>query len=199
MAKLNFGRLDYLPNRRDIGIGDVKTEYRRLKSIAQKRLKNIKNSEFANTKTYRYYNQLFGKGHGSIRGKTETELRIMLYRLQQFVSNPRNTVSGLRRNMRSTIKEVNDYFGEEILNKNNYDEYIEFINDKSMEAIFALIPSDQVINLWAFRSKGIPTSMIHDHWNTMLKKEREIHDFINERRSQGKKIKYKEIQVIIGN
>lgn len=197
MAKLNFGRLDYLPDRKNIGIADVKVEYQRLKTIAQKRLKTMGKSEFSNSKTYQYYNRLFGKGRGSVKGKTEAQLRVMLYQVQQFTSSQRTTVSGMRSHMRSTIKQVNEQYGEEILNKDNFNQYIEFINDKSMEAIYEQIGSDQQLTLWAFRSKGVPMNVIRNQWSELLDNEESVMQYINERRKTGKKINNKQLQKLL--
>ena len=197
MAKLNFGRLDYLPDRKNIGIGDVKVEYQRLKTIAQKRLKTMGKSEFSNSKTYQYYNRLFGKGRGSVKGKTEAQLRVMLYQVQQFVSSQRTTVSGMRSHMRSTIKQVNEQYGEEILNKDNFNQYIEFINDKSMEAIYEQIGSDQQLTLWAFRSKGVPMKVIREQWSELLDNEESVKQYINERRQKGKKINNRQLKKLL--
>lgn len=197
MAKLNFGKLDYLPNRRDIGIGDVKAEYRRLKSIAQKRLKNIKNSEFANSKTYQYYNQLFGKGKGSVRGKTEAQLRKMLYQVQQFVTSKRTSVSGMRSHMRSTIKQINEMYGDEILNKDNFNEYIEFINDKSLESVFNGVDSSQIVELWALRSQGLSMNSIRKDWEQLLNNQEEVFDYLKSQKGKGKKISYNKLRELI--
>lgn len=197
MAKLNFGKLDYLPNRRDIGIGDVKAEYRRLKSIAQKRLKNIRNSEFANSKTYQYYNQLFGKGHGSVRGKTEAQLRKMLYQVQQFVTSKRTSVSGMRSHMRSTIKQINEMYGDEILNKDNFNEYIEFINDKSLESVFNGVDSSQIVELWALRSQGLSMNSIRKDWEQLLNNQDEVFDYLKSQKGKGKKISYNKLKELI--
>lgn len=197
MAKLNFGKLDYLPNRRDIGIGDVKAEYRRLKSVAQKRLKNIKNSEFADSKTYQYYNQLFGKGHGSVRGKTEEQLRKMLYQVQQFVTSKRTSVSGMRSHMRSTIKQINEMYGDEILNKDNFNEYIEFINDKSLESVFNGVDSSQIVELWALRSQGLSMNSIRKDWEQLLNNQDEVFDYLKSQKGKGKKISYNKLKELI--
>lgn len=197
MAKLNFDRLDYLPNRKAIGIGDVKVEYRRLKTIAQKRLKNIAKSEFVDSRTYQYYNAMFGKGKGGIKGKSEAQIRKMLYEVQKFVSNKQTSVSGMRSHMRSTIKQINEMYGEEILNKDNFNDYIDFINDKSLQSVFNGIDSGQVIELWAMRVKGINKNMIRQQWNNLLENRDEVVEYLNERRVKGKRIDYRQLRKLL--
>lgn len=197
MAKLNFGRLDYLPDRKNIGIGDVKVEYQRLKTIAQKRLKTMGKSEFSNSKTYQYYNRLFGKGRGSVKGKTEAQLRVMLYQVQQFVSSQRTTVSGMRSHMRSTIKQVNEQYGAEILNKDNFNEYVDFINDKSLESMFNGIDSGQIVELWALRSQGLSMNTIRKNWEELLNNQEEIFDYLQEQRKKGKKVSYNKLKKLL--
>ena len=197
MAKLNFGRLDYLPDRKNIGIADVKVEYQRLKTIAQKRLKTMGKSEFSNSKTYQYYNRLFGKGRGSVKGKTEAQLRVMLYQVQQFTSSQRTTVSGMRSHMRSTIKQVNEQYGAEILNKDNFNEYVDFINDKSLESMFNGIDSGQIVELWALRSQGLSMNTIRKNWEELLNNQEEIFDYLQEQRKKGKKVSYNKLKKLL--
>lgn len=197
MAKLNFGRLDYLPDRKNIGIADVKVEYQRLKTIAQKRLKTMGKSEFSKSKTYQYYNRLFGKGRGSVKGKTESQLRVMLYQVQQFVSSQRTTVSGMRSHMRSTIKQVNEQYGAEILNKDNFNEYVDFINDKSLESMFNGIDSGQIVELWALRSQGLSMNTIRKNWEELLNNQEEIFDYLQEQRKKGKKVSYNKLKKLL--
>lgn len=164
MARLKYPRMSYFASSTDLTFAQVRGEYNRLRSAAQKRLKRLSGTEFARSETYQYYSGAFP----SARGLSEADMRKALYDVAQFVSNDQNTLRGMRRKQEKAIAEMNSRFGEELVNKENYWDFIDFLKDKNMKDIAKGLDSDQVIELWRLREKGVPTRDIMKHFNILL-------------------------------
>lgn len=193
MATLKYNRNDYLPTRRNLSVSEVKAEYRRLKVIAQRRLERIGRTEFRQTKTYSYNVSMFGKGQGSVRGKSEAELRKMLYDLSSFVTDPSKTLTGLRERRDLTIAKINSKYGAEIVTKDNYFEFLNFLTDKSLESVFEGIDSGQELQLWEMRSKGLTTKAIRDKFADLMKDREKVLNALDKLPNR-KRISYQELE-----
>ena len=199
MAKLKYDRMSYFPDRSTLSLKEVKSEYRRLKTVAQRRLQRIGGTEFANTNTYKYNMKLFGKGKGSIKGLSERQIRKMLYQLQSFTSSDESTLTGLRKKRDNTIQRINDQYGEDIVNKQNYFEFIDFLNDKSMKSAYRGLDSGQVLELWEIRSKGLSLNTIRKDWSELLENKDEIVDYLESQKKKGKRISYQRVKGILND
>lgn len=193
MATLKYSRNDYLPTRTSLSVSQVKAEYRRLKVIAQRRLQRIGKTEFSQTKTYSYNEAMFGKGQGSVRGKSEAELRKMLYDLSSFVTDPSKTLTGLRERRDLTIAKINGTYGAEIVTKENYFEFLDFLNDKSLDSVFEGLDSGQELQLWEMRSKGLTTKAIREKFADLMKDREKVLNALNKLPNR-KRISYQELQ-----
>lgn len=193
MATLKYNRNDYLPTRTNLSVSQVKAEYRRLKVIAQRRLERIGRTEFRQTKIYGYNEAMFGKGQGSVRGKSETELRKMLYDLSSFVTDPSKTLTGLRERRDFTIAKINGKYGAEIVTKDNYFEFLDFLNDKSLESVFEGLDSGQELQLWEMRSKGLTNKAIRDKFADLMKDRENVLKALDKLPNR-KRISYQELQ-----
>lgn len=193
MATLKYNRNDYLPTRTNLSISQVKAEYRRLKVIAQRRLERIGKTEFRQTRTYSYNEAMFGKGKGSVRGKSEAELRKMLYDLSSFVTDPSKTLTGLRERRDLTIAKINGKYGAEIVTKDNYFEFLDFLNDKSLESVFEGLDSGQELQLWEMRSKGLTNKAIRGNFADLMKDRENVLKALDKLPNR-KRISYQELQ-----
>lgn len=193
MATLKYNRNDYLPTRTNLSVSQVKAEYRRLKVIAQRRLERIGKTEFRQTRTYSYNESMFGKGKGSVRGKSETELRKMLYDLSSFVTDPSKTLTGLRDRRDQTIAKINGKYGAEIVTKENYFEFLNFLNDKSMEPTFEGLDSGQELQLWEMRSKGLTNKAIRDNFADLFDNREKVLKALDKLPNR-KRISYSELE-----
>ena len=193
MATLKYNRNDYLPTRTNLSVSQVKAEYRRLKVIAQRRLERIGRTEFRQTKTYGYNEAMFGKGQGSVRGKSEAELRKMLYDLSSFVTDPSKTLTGLRERRDLTIAKINGKYGAEIVTKDNYFEFLDFLNDKSMQPTFEGLDSGQELQLWEMRSKGLTNKAIRDNFADLMKNRENVLQALDKLPNR-KRISYSELE-----
>lgn len=193
MATLKYNRNDYLPTRTNLSVSQVKAEYRRLKVIAQRRLERIGRTEFRQTRTYGYNEAMFGKGKGSVRGKSEAELRKMLYDLSSFVTDPSKTLTGLRERRDLTIAKINGKYGAEIVTKDNYFEFLDFLNDKSMQPTFEGLDSGQELQLWEMRSKGLTNKAIRDNFADLMKNRENVLQALDKLPNR-KRISYSELE-----
>ena len=193
MATLKYNRNDYLPTRTNLSVSQVKAEYRRLKVIAQRRLERIGRTEFKQTRTYGYNEAMFGKGKGSVRGKSEAELRKMLYDLSSFVTDPSKTLTGLRERRDLTIAKINSKYGAEIVTKDNYFEFLDFLNDKSMQPTFEGLDSGQELQLWEMRSKGLTNKAIRDNFADLMKNRENVLQALDKLPNR-KRISYSELE-----
>lgn len=193
MATLKYNRNDYLPTRTNLSVSQVKAEYRRLKVIAQRRLERIGKTEFRQTRTYGYNEAMFGKGKGSVRGKSEAELRKMLYDLSSFVTDPSKTLTGLRERRDLTIAKINGKYGAEIVTKDNYFEFLDFLNDRSMQPTFEGLDSGQELQLWEMRSKGLTNKAIRDNFADLMKNRENVLQALDKLPNR-KRISYSELE-----
>lgn len=169
MARLKHPRLSYFPSSTDLSASEVRSEYRRLRSAAQKRLKRLSGTEFARSDTYQYYSGAFP----SSRGLSEADMRKALYDVAQFMSNESNTLRGMRRKKESAIKEMNSRFGEDLVNDTNYWDFIDFLQDKHIKDVAKGIDSDQIIELWRLTQKGVDRKDIVRDFDLFLEKTTE--------------------------
>lgn len=198
MATLKYNRNDYLPTRTNLSVSQVKAEYRRLKVIAQRRLERIGRTEFRQTGTYGYNEAMFGKGKGSVRGKSEAELRKMLYDLSSFVTDPSKTLTGLRERRDLTIAKINSKYGADIVTKDNYFEFLDFLNDKSMQPTFEGLDSGQELQLWEMRSKGLTNKAIRDNFADLMKDRENVLKALDKLPNR-KRISYSELEKNLKN
>lgn len=194
MPKLKYSRVSYLPNRQDLSVSQLKAEYQRLRVVGQKRLKTISRSEFVNTPTYRRGMQVVSR---SVKGKSESELRKMLYDVYQFTSNQGNTIRGMRRKRREQIERVNEIAGEEILNNSNYFDFINFINDKNIEDIAKGLDSGQVMELWKMNQKGLSKKSIIKDASRLLQRSEDVNAFLDKRTLKSRKYSSYDLRKIL--
>ena len=177
MAKLNlkYDRLSYQANRADIGIKNVKAEYTRFKRIAKDRMSRM--GDFGGTESYRRAQDIFSEG---VRGKSEAQLRKMLYEAYAWVSNPYHTASAMKEHRSSVMESVNQLAGENILNKENMDSFYAFMNDKQAQAVLAGLDSGQKLELFRMRSKGLSMNSILKDFSKLLDNADEVNEYLDE-------------------
>lgn len=196
MAKLKFNRISYLPNRTDLSLKEVKAEYQRLRSIARRRLNKIANTEFSQTNLFKKYNKMYNTSRGGVRGKSESQLRSGLYELSEYVESSYSTLKGLKNRMDNTIKKLSAKGFN--VNPSNYFGLIEFLNDKNIQKIAEWLDSDQIMQLWKMRSKGLSLNKIVKEWDKLLGKSDEVNKYLDRQIDRDKGISYRVINDIIG-
>lgn len=196
MARLKYNRISYLPNRTDLSLKEVKAEYQRLRSIARRRLDKISKTEFSQTNLYKKYNKMYNSPRGGIRGKSESQLRSGLYELSEYVESSYSTLKGLKSRMDNTISRL----GGKGFNvtPSNYFDLIAFLNDKNIQKIAEWLDSDQIMQLWKMRSKGLSLNKIIKEWDKLLAKSDDVNKYLDRQIERGKGVSYKVVNDIIG-
>lgn len=154
-------------NRAGQGLPDkaLRAEYSRLRRIANKRIAALGRSEFAGTRAYLDHSE----GFAPLAILDNRELLYELQKVAQFLSSPRASVTGLRKERKETLETLRAR-GITSITKQNYTEFIEFM--EAARAIFAgRIPdSDRVVEIYdALKSANVsdPVQAIQqdfDYW-----------------------------------
>lgn len=172
--KLKHDRLSYQANRDELSVKELKAEYTRFKRIAKDRFSRM--GEFKNTARYKYYSEFFKEG---VRGKSESQLRKMVYEAYTYVSNPANTVSELRKRQKSVINSINDMAGEDILNKQNVGSFYDFMNDKKAQAVLKGLDSSQKVELFRMKMKGVSTNSLLKDFSKYLDNAEAVNEYLD--------------------
>lgn len=181
-----------------MALRDSKREYQRLKRNIQNRLKNISGTEFEHTRAYQYGVAMFTGINASIRGKNKSQIESMINNAMRFL-NDNTSLTALRRKRDNTIKQMNERFGEDILNKDNYFQFIDFLNNKSIEDISRWLDSDQAIDLFKMKDKGLSMKTIVKNWSDLLDHTEEINDYLDKVRERGKRVNSRKIREILND
>lgn len=124
-AKLSWASAVYNPYAlKQIDQGDLKKEYSRLRSIAQKRIKRIEASEWSDTK---YTSNL--PSLPKVRDLTDAQLRAKTSELARFISTKTSSVSGLNRARRNAVRTLGRRYPEleGVVTEKNWREFGEFM------------------------------------------------------------------------
>lgn len=147
-AGLKYNAEWYLPNNTlsgTISQKDIRSEYTRLRDIAQKRIKRLGESEWADTKLYKKYKGGFPK-LSEIGNRTN--LSYELAALSRFVAAKITTVSGLKHQRAESLKTLKRH-GYDFVNIKNYKAFGEFMEDYREKMIGKKQkPSDTVADLY---------------------------------------------------
>lgn len=140
-------------NRAGQGIPEkaLRAEYSRLRTIANKRIAALGRSEFAGTRAYLEH----AEGFAPLAILDSRELLYELQKVAQFLSSPRSSVTGLRKERKETLETLRAR-GVTSITKQNYAEFVEFM--EAARAIFAgRIPdSDRVVEIYdALKSANV--------------------------------------------
>lgn len=135
----------------------VRSEYTRLRDIAQKRVKRMGKSEFSKSETFQQY----GQGFKKLKDLDKSQLATALHELQKFVSSKKSTLKGQREAQRKTIETLRES-GLDV-NKKNYWAFwsimhemrsrkVLYGSDKALELADALLERDMMSNNSADRN-----------------------------------------------
>lgn len=125
-ASLKYNAEWYLPNNTlsgTISQRDIRSEYTRLRDIAQKRIKRLGESEWADTKLYKKYREGFPK---LSQIPNETNLSYEMAALAKFVNMKTSTITGLRHQRTESLRTLKRH-GYDFVNEQNYRAFGEFM------------------------------------------------------------------------
>ena len=123
---------------------EMRKEYSRLRKVASGRLRTLKNSEIGRRSgTWRRYIDEFP----SARGKSRAEIAHRLSTAYYFLSLQESSVSGLKKMRDSFIETMNDS-GYTWINKDNYYDFIEFMDTVKSYYDTVTYDSDRAVDVF---------------------------------------------------
>ena len=103
---------------------ELRKEYAKLRSVAQKSLKRMGESRYRDSETYRQNKNAFPTT-GSIKSKRE--LARALTDVTRFLSSKSHSVSGLNEIREKQVSTWQDQYGYDFVTFNNFDQWVDFL------------------------------------------------------------------------
>lgn len=103
---------------------ELRKEYAKLRSVAQKSLKRLENSRYWDSETYRQNKNAF-PATGSIKSKRE--LSRALTDVTRFLSAKSHSVSGLNEIRQEQVSTWQDQYGYDFVTFSNFDQWVNFL------------------------------------------------------------------------
>ena len=121
---------------------ELRQEYAKLRSVAQKSLKRMGESRYRDSETYRQNKNAFPKT-GSIKSKRE--LARALTDVTRFLSAKSHSVSGLNEIREKQVSTWQDEYGYEFVTFNNFDQWVEFLEwyKDSVGFVYSVDPKER--------------------------------------------------------
>ena len=104
---------------------ELRQEYAKLRSVAQKSLKRLENSRYRDSETYRQNRNAFPTT-GSL--KSTRELARALTDVTRFLSAKSHSVSGLNEIRQEQVSTWNNHYGYSFVTFNNFDQWVDFLD-----------------------------------------------------------------------
>ena len=120
---------------------ELRQEYAKLRSVAQKSLKRLGESRYRDSETYRRNRNAFPTT-GSL--KSPRELARALTDVTRFLSAKSHSISGLNEIRQSQVSTWNDQYGYDFVNFNNFDQWVEFLEwyKDAVGFVYSVDPKD---------------------------------------------------------
>ncbi len=159
-SKLKYPGEVYQPTwrflRENFTEAEMRREYSRLREIAQKRLGRMGESEFARSATYERNVGQFPKlsaytEKGRITRKAEFSRRFA--QLARFVESPLSTSRGQKAAQKQQIERLHES-GYDFVNKSNYWDFVDFMNEYKSKKLDRVYDSDRVAQAYAAANKA---------------------------------------------
>jgi len=149
-AQLKFDKEYYTPiGAKALKASDLRKEYSRLRSIAQKRIKRMGKSEWNDSQIYLENRDGF-KTLKQVH--TDREMRHEFAQLARFVSSERSSVSGQNKIRKKTVVQLEDH-GYEFVTKDNFREFAQFMEYARTANMGRLYDSEKVAVLFETEEK----------------------------------------------
>lgn len=144
-AALKYAWYEYTPEALQSGIlseKEIRDEYRRLRSIANKRIDRLGKAGYTNTQTY-----LRNVGaYKSPANYTMAELQYKLYQISKFVSAKSSTVAGMRLIEKQTLEKLHEKDLGGIKNLQDFGDFMDWARAKYKNSDFDSERAAEVYN-----------------------------------------------------
>ena len=120
---------------------ELRQEYAKLRSVAQKSLKRLGESRYRDSETYRQNRNAFPTTKSL---KSTRELARALTDVTRFLSAKSHSISGLNEIRQSQVSTWNDQYGYDFVNFNNFDQWVEFLEwyKDAVGFVYSVDPKD---------------------------------------------------------
>lgn len=145
-TKLSWDYAEYTPQAlqgRDLQ--EIRAEYNRLRSVANKRLEKLANSEWSDTELYDEFALGF-KAPSKMEGG-ERELRTALEEVARFIQNPHSTITGNEQIAYRYVNTMNER-GYDFVTRENYRDVVAFFEDWRQGKLDVIYDSDAVAQVY---------------------------------------------------
>ena len=145
LANLKYAWYEYTPEALQSGSlseKEIRDEYRRLRSIANKRIDRLERAGYTGTQTYL-------RNAGSYKAPsnyTMAELQYKLYQISKFISAESSTVSGMRRIEKKALEKLHEKDLGEIINLKEFGDFMEWARTKYKNSEFDSERAAEVFN-----------------------------------------------------
>lgn len=182
-AELRFEKSVYTPDgAKSISNDDLRQEYSRLRSIAEKRLKRFQGSEWTDSQVYQLN---VGKYKPLAEIENDRELRHLFSDVAKFITAYTGGVAGLEKQRREGIKTFNAH-GYDFVNKENYREFADFMEYSRTMKLNRIYDSKRIADFYeAAEKKKLSRDEMYKQfksWTRKQKKQKKIQN-INPRNS----------------
>lgn len=170
MKKSNYSPEWYTPrNLERVDLKEVRSEYSRLRDIAQKRLKRIKDAstgvtDWTRTEAYKTYRS----GVPKLSEVSKEHLPYELSKLARWVESDHSRIGYLKKRMKSAIKELHEK-GYSFIDESNYLDFTEFMEEYRRQKLDHVYGSPDAVELYgALQSRGISAQEVYDKFYDWL-------------------------------
>jgi hypothetical protein len=171
-AKLRYEKEVYTPEgAKSLSDKELRQEYTRLRSIAQKRLKRFEGTEWTDTQIYKLNVGVY-KPLKEI--KNNYELRHLFSTLGRFVVSRDSSVSALEKERREGVKTMNER-GYDFITKENYRKFMNFMEDVRVANLNRLYDSKRVAEFYeAQERKELSSRQMATAFRSWSRKQRKL-------------------------
>lgn len=145
---------------------EMRAEYSRLRSIAQKRLKRFEGTEWTDTMVYKYNK---GKYIPVKDIKNKTQMVSLLAELARFITAETGSVSGLNENRKRNVETLHEH-GYTFVTKENFRNFAEFMEEFRIRKLNQIYDSERVAEVFNIaENKGIPAQELFNDFDFWIK------------------------------
>lgn len=173
---------------------EIRVEYSRLRSIAQKRLIRLSKSEWGDSQIYLNNKDMFPK-LSEIQNDSEVMKRLSI--LASFISSQRSSISGLNKERKKNIETLKEH-GYDFVTKKNYKRFANYMEDVRIYKASMIYDSERVAELFkTAEKKKISKSELFRDFESWENKLEEL-DKLDTKNKNGKPMTASQIRKELG-
>lgn len=160
---------------------EMRAEYSRLRSIAQKRIANLRRVGYTDDNFYRYNVDRYVPLADI---KNEKQLMQKLSDIANFLSSTKSSVRARRAKEREVIETLQEH-GLTFINKNNINEFAEFMEAFRQQKLDSFYSSDQAADLYGLAlEKRIDLRALKQNFEEFIDEQKKISNIVRKQNSK---------------